>query len=68
MLRLSEDELAVIIADVSGHGLSSGLRMAMVKAALLILVEEKREPEEIFRRLDRVVGRTAAPSSPPPSA
>lgn len=54
-LRLSDDELAVIIADVSGHGLSSGLRMAMVKAALLILVEETNEPEEIFRRLDRVV-------------
>ncbi len=55
VLRLSEDELAVIIADVSGHGLSSGLRMAMVKAALLILVEETSEPEEILRRLDRVV-------------
>lgn len=55
VLRLSEDELAVIIADVSGHGLSSGLRMAMVKAALLILVEETSEPQEIFRRLDRVV-------------
>ena len=55
VLRTSEDELAVVIADVSGHGLSSGLRMAMVKAALLILVEETREPEEILRRLDRVV-------------
>ena len=55
VLRLSEDELAVVIADVSGHGLSSGLRMAMLKAALLILVEETRKPEEILRRLDAVV-------------
>jgi serine phosphatase RsbU (regulator of sigma subunit) len=55
VLRLSEDELAIIIADVSGHGLSSGLRMAMLKAALLILVEETREPAEILRRLDGVV-------------
>jgi HAMP domain-containing protein len=55
VLRLSEHELAVIIADVSGHGLSSGLRMAMLKAALLILIEETREPEEILRRLDAVV-------------
>jgi serine phosphatase RsbU (regulator of sigma subunit) len=55
VLRLSEGELAVIIADVSGHGLSSGLRMAMVKAALLILVEETAEPEEILRRIDKVV-------------
>jgi HAMP domain-containing protein len=55
VLRLAEDELAVIIADVSGHGLSSGLRMAMLKAALLILVEETREPEQILQRLDAVV-------------
>jgi serine phosphatase RsbU (regulator of sigma subunit) len=55
VLRFSEDELAVIIADVSGHGLSTGLRMAMLKAALLILVEQTREPEEILRHLDAVV-------------
>jgi serine phosphatase RsbU (regulator of sigma subunit) len=55
VLRLSDHELAVVIADVSGHGLSSGLRMAMLKAALLILVEETREPEEILARLDTVV-------------
>lgn len=55
VLRLSETELAVIIADVSGHGLPTGLRMAMLKAALLILVEETRDPEEILRRLDGVV-------------
>jgi HAMP domain-containing protein len=55
VLRISDEELAVIIADVSGHGLSSGLRMAMLKAALLILIEETREPEEILSRLDSVV-------------
>jgi HAMP domain-containing protein len=55
VLRLSERELAVIIADVSGHGLSTGLRMAMLKAALLILIEQTRQPEEILRRLDGVV-------------
>lgn len=55
ILRLRNDQLAVVIADVSGHGLSSGLRMAMLKAALLILVEETVKPEEILRRLDTVV-------------
>jgi HAMP domain-containing protein len=59
VLRLSERELAVIIADVSGHGLSTGLRMAMLKAALLILIEHTRQPEEILRRLDRVVRSNA---------
>jgi serine phosphatase RsbU (regulator of sigma subunit) len=55
VLRLSDDELAVIIADVSGHGLSTGLRMAMLKAALLILVEQTQDPEDILRHLDTVV-------------
>lgn len=55
VLRLSETEIAVVIADVSGHGLSTGLRMAMLKAALLILIEETQDPEEILRRLDSVV-------------
>jgi serine phosphatase RsbU (regulator of sigma subunit) len=55
VLRLSDDELAVVIADVSGHGLSTGLRMAMIKAALLILVEQTHEPEDILRHLDAVV-------------
>lgn len=55
LLRLDERRQAVFIADVSGHGLSSGLRMAMIKAALLILVQEECEPEAILRRLDSVV-------------
>jgi serine phosphatase RsbU (regulator of sigma subunit) len=55
ILRLDERRLAVFIADVSGHGLSSGLRMAMIKAALLVLVEEESQPEAILRRLDGVV-------------
>lgn len=55
VLRLSDRQLALIIADVSGHGLSTGLRMAMIKAAFTILIEETQEPEEILRRLDAVV-------------
>jgi sigma-B regulation protein RsbU (phosphoserine phosphatase) len=55
VLRLSEGVLAVFIADVSGHGLPAGLRMAMLKAALSVLVNETRDPEEILRRLDDVV-------------
>jgi serine phosphatase RsbU (regulator of sigma subunit) len=55
ILRLDERRLAVIIADVSGHGLSTGLRMAMIKAALQILVQEEEDPGEILARLDAVV-------------
>ncbi|MDX1384676.1 MAG: SpoIIE family protein phosphatase, partial [Thermoanaerobaculia bacterium] len=55
ILRLDHRRMAVVIADVSGHGLSAGLRMAMLKAALSILVEEEHDPEVILRRLDRLV-------------
>lgn len=55
VLSLGERQLAVVIADVSGHGLSSGLRMAMIKAALHILVQERKDPTEILRYLDGLV-------------
>lgn len=55
ILRLDDGRLAVIVADVSGHGLPTGLRMAMLKAALTILVGEAADPEEILRKLDTVV-------------
>lgn len=55
ILPFGPTDLAVMIADVSGHGLHTGLRMAMVKAALQILIEETGKPAEILRRLDRVV-------------
>jgi len=55
ILRLDDDRLVVVIADVSGHGLPTGLRMAMLKAALVILVQEHKRPDEIFRRLSAMV-------------
>ena len=55
VLRLGEDRLAVVVADVSGHGLPTGLRMAMLKSALTILVAEERPVEEILAKLDAVV-------------
>lgn len=55
ILRLDSDHLAVVIADVSGHGLPTGLRMAMLKSALVILFEESKQPIEIFRRLSKTI-------------
>ena len=55
VLRVDDDRLAVVVADVSGHGLPTGLRMAMLKAALVILVEERKPAEEILRRLNAMV-------------
>lgn len=55
VLRIDRDRLAVVVADVSGHGLPTGLRMAMLKAALVILVEDGLPPVDILSRLNRVV-------------
>ncbi len=55
ILSFGERQIAVVVADVSGHGLSSGLRMAMIKAAIHILVEERKDPGEILRHLDSLV-------------
>ena len=55
ILRIDDDRLAVVIADVSGHGLPTGLRMAMIKAALVILVEESKPPHQIFTRLSDLI-------------
>lgn len=57
IVRLREDQerLAVVIADVAGHGLPAGLRMAMLKAAVQVLVSERKEPEGILEVLDDIV-------------
>lgn len=59
ILPMNERRVAVVIADVVGHGLPAGLRMAMLKAALLMLVEENRRPEHIVRRLSEMVRHSA---------
>ena len=57
IVRLKEDQerLAVVIADVAGHGLPAGLRMAMLKAAVQVLVRERKQPEKILDALDDIV-------------
>ena len=54
-LRDDTERLAVVIADVAGHGLPAGLRMAMLKAAVQILVRERKDPERILESLDEIV-------------
>ena len=55
VFNLDRSRLAVAIGDVSGHGLSTGLVMAMVKAALTTLVDEGVREEALFHRLNDLV-------------
>mgnify|MGYP000285876229 CR=1 FL=1 len=58
VFNIDKSRLAVAIGDVSGHGLSTGLVMAMVKAAMTTLVEEGAEETSLFHRLNELVFRS----------
>src|SRR5438132_1514923 len=58
VFNLDKSHLAVAIGDVSGHGLSTGLVMAMVKAAITTLVEEGADEVSLFQRLNELVYRS----------
>jgi phosphoserine phosphatase RsbU/P len=52
VFRLDGGRLLVSIGDVAGHGLSTGLVMAMVKAAIATLVREGHRGAALLERLN----------------
>jgi phosphoserine phosphatase RsbU/P len=55
VVRLSETQTSISIADVSGKGLPAALLMSSVQAALRPLVLDLIEPQEVCRRLNRAL-------------
>ncbi len=53
LFPLERDRLIVAAGDVAGHGLSTGLLMAMVKSAVATLVQEGHRGRELLERLNR---------------
>jgi serine phosphatase RsbU (regulator of sigma subunit) len=51
VVGLPTGEVAICIADVSGHGLGPSLLMASVRAALRTLLAEHRSPQVLLERL-----------------
>ncbi len=58
-LALPTGEIGIAFGDVSGHGLTSGIVMAMAKAALLVQVDVDPSPRVVMRVLNEIVIKTA---------
>lgn len=56
--RLSPHQLALVIGDVAGHGVASGLLLSGVRSCLYLLERELAAPVEILDRLNPMVRRT----------
>lgn len=56
--RLAPGRLALVIGDVAGHGLASGLLLSGVRSCLYLLEDQLTEPLTILERLNHMVRRT----------
>jgi hypothetical protein len=58
-LRMPSGEMGIAFGDVSGHGLTSGIVMAMAKSALLVQVGYDPSPRAVMNVLNDIVMKTA---------
>lgn len=56
---LDADRLVLVIGDVAGHGVASGLVLSGVRSGLHLLRDELARPVEVVERLNRMVRETA---------
>ncbi len=56
--RLSPSQLALVVGDVAGHGLASGLLLSGVRSCLYLLEKDLGSPIEVLDRLNHMVQRT----------
>ena len=58
-LAMPSGEIGIAFGDVSGHGLTSGIVMAMAKSALLVQVGYDPSPRAVMNVLNDIVMKTA---------
>jgi hypothetical protein len=56
---LDGNRLAIVVGDVAGHGMASGLVLAAIRGGLHLLKNELARPAEALGRLDRMVREIA---------
>ena len=58
---LGDGRLAIVIGDVTGHGVASGLVLSGVRFSLNLLSDELERLAEVLNRLNRMLKRTSTP-------
>ena len=58
-LKVASGEIGIAFGDVSGHGLTSGIVMAMAKSALLVQVDYDPAPLAVLDVLNEIVIKTS---------
>ena len=59
--QLDEDRLAVVVGDVTGHGMASGLVLSGVRSSLNLLQDDMVEPSRVLERVNVMLKRTSTP-------
>lgn len=54
-IPLDGDAWAVVVADVAGHGVGSGLLIAGLRSSLYVLQDELRSPAAVLERLNQMI-------------
>ena len=58
---LDSERLAVVVGDVTGHGVASGLVLSGIRSSLNLLRDEMGRPSEVLDRVNLMLKRTSAP-------
>jgi serine phosphatase RsbU (regulator of sigma subunit) len=57
---VSDDEQAIVVGDVAGHGVASGLVLSGVRSCLHLLSDQMRSPASVIDRLHATLRHTTA--------
>lgn len=56
---LSPTRQVIVVADVAGHGVASGILLSAVRSCLFMLHESPIEPAEVLSKIDRMLRQTS---------
>ncbi len=55
MVKLSDSKLALVVADVTGHGIGAGILAAMTKSAFHLQLDSDADPVPLLNHLNRTL-------------